>query len=105
MKITWVKFDRNDGIFELLCHSKQDIWLPNHDPINLYCMIDTDVLVCKVYSPNTQDIVDILQPILGNYQSLTFVENYASSPSGFPSLLYFEMTEPSEIIQFRLTYS
>ena len=105
MNINWLQFHLDDSLFELWCHSDKHNWAATKDSINLFCMIDNDVLICKVFSPIKSDIVDMLHPIFANYNSVTFVENYAISSGGFLSLMYFQITDPSEIVQFKLTYS
>ena len=108
MKITWMQFHRDDSLFELWCADRSSMFEPapeKHD-IFLYCMIEDDVLICKIRSPNKQDIPEILYPQLTNYESVKFYDCDATNNScSLLGLCYFEITNTSEIIQFRLTHS
>ena len=107
MEIMWIQFHRDDSLFDIWCANRPLMFKPvpdNH--ISLYCMIEDDVLICKIRSPNQPNIPELVYPLLTNYESIKWY-NSDSPADGYtlPSLTYFEITNPSEIVQFKLTYS
>ena len=102
IKTYWCNFNLNSTRIILNSDDKPHLYGKTRTcDIVIYAMIDDDILYGKVQSANHSYIIDHLIPELNQYSSVVYCNGFNSMVTILP---YFKITDPNEIVQFRLTY-